>query len=67
MREVNLIPKKRVGVLVLKVSLIIIIIKTIIMIVIIIVIVVVSIVKFGQMHPKMHSNFSRNSTDQFLV
>ena len=66
MREVNLIPKKRVGVLVLKVSLIIIIIITIIMIMII-VIVVVSIVKFGQMHPRMHSNFSRNSTDQFLV
>ena len=52
--------------LVLKVALIIIIIITIIMIMII-VIVVVSIVKFGQMHPKMHSNFSRNSTDQFLV
>ena len=58
MREVNSISKKRVGVLVLKVSLIIIIIKTIIMIVIIIVIVVVSIVKFGKMHQKMHSNFS---------
>ena len=57
MREVNLIPKKRVGVLVLKVSLIIIIIITIIMIMII-VIVVVSIVKFGKMHQKMHSNFS---------
>ena len=66
MREVNSISKKRVGVLVLKVSLIIIIIITIIMIMII-VIVVVSIVKFGQMHPKMHSNFSRNCTDQFLV
>ena len=57
MREANLIPKKRVGVLVLKVSLIIIIIITIIMIMII-VMVVVSIVKFGKMHQKMHSNFS---------